>query len=215
MLSSIGQVIGSVFKWEGCTEMFIQEDCYHNPEVVKMEFQAAQGQLAWLGSRNHETSHHLALVEWELKHLWVMVRLEQKYLHHLIKEHLAPLQSSISLSSCQCAIVGDFQQSPIPASFWDLHTSVSIGPGSPPPLKSCLSEASFISFWEELNTIIDPEVLPVQLQGGMSNEAKVAASEDSEEAWEDVSEGGTGGGGSGGEDILWCVWMSKMFCGSS
>ena len=117
MLSSIGQVIGSVFKWEGCTEMFIQEDCYHNPEVVKMEFQATQGQLAWLGSRNHETSHHLALVEWELKHLWVMVRLEQKYLHHLIKEHLAPLQSSISLSSCQCAIVGDFQQSPIPASF--------------------------------------------------------------------------------------------------
>ena len=42
---------GSVFKWDGNTESFIQEECYHIPDVVKMEFQVAQGQLAWLASR--------------------------------------------------------------------------------------------------------------------------------------------------------------------
>ena len=79
-----------------------------------MEFQAAQGQLAWVASWGHQTSDHLASVEWELKHLWVMVQLEQKYICHLIKEHLAPLQRSIPSPSCQYAIVGDFSQSPIP-----------------------------------------------------------------------------------------------------
>ena len=72
-LSSIGQVSGSLFKWDGVTEGFVQEDCYHVRDVVKMEFQAAQGQLAWLAGRGQETSHHMASVEWELKRLWVMV----------------------------------------------------------------------------------------------------------------------------------------------
>ena len=108
---------GSIFKWDGLTEGFVQEECYHVPEVVKMEFQAAQGQLAWLVSRSRETSDHMASIEWELKHLWVMVRLEQKYLCHLIKEHLVPLQHSHHLSSCQCSIMGNFGQSPIPTSF--------------------------------------------------------------------------------------------------
>ena len=98
----------SIFRWDGSTEDFIQEDNYHIPEVVKSEFQAVQNQLAWMVSRGHETSHHLASVEWELKHLWVMVRLEQKYTCHLIKEHLAPLQRTFPSSACQCSIVGDF-----------------------------------------------------------------------------------------------------------
>ena len=110
-------VSGSIFRWDGVNEGFVQEECYHVPEVVQMEFQAAQGQLAWIVSRSQDTSDHLASIEWELKHLWVMVQLEQKYLRHLIKEHLAPLQSALPSSSCQCAIVGDFIQSPIPASF--------------------------------------------------------------------------------------------------
>ena len=152
-VTSIGQVVNLVFQWRGDTEDFIQEDCYHIPEVVKSEFQAAQNQLAWIASRGHKTSHCLASVEWELKCLWVMVRLEQKYMCYLIKEHLAPLQCTIPSSSCQCAMVGDFRQSPIPGSFRDLHSSVSIGPDSPPPLKSCSDDSSFISFGEELNAI--------------------------------------------------------------
>ena len=107
-MTSIGQVVDSIFRWDGSTEDFIQEDNYHIPEVVKSEFQAVQNQLAWMVSRGHETSHHLASVEWELKHLWVMVRLEQKYTCHLIKEHLAPLQRTFPSSACQCSIVGDF-----------------------------------------------------------------------------------------------------------
>ena len=166
----------------------MQEECYHVPDVVKMEFQAVQCQLAWLANRGQETSHHLASVEWELKHLWVMVRLEQKYLCHLTKEHLGPLQCSSSSATCQCAILGDFRQSPIPASFRDLHTSVSIGPDSPPPLESCSSRDSFISFWEELNAIVDSKVSTLKLQGGALHEAEVATLQDSEEAWEDVSE---------------------------
>ena len=107
---------GSVFKWDGFNEVFIKEEYYHVPEVVQMEFQAAQGQLAWLASQVQETSDHVALVEWELKHLWVMVRLEQKYLRHLIREHLVPLQHS-NPSPCQCAIMCNFGSSPIPSSF--------------------------------------------------------------------------------------------------
>ena len=122
-MTSIGQVVDSIFRWDGYIEDFTQEDSYHHPEVVKSEFQATQNQLAWVASRGHETSHHLASVEWELKHLWVAFRLEQKYTRHLIKEHLAPLQCSISSSSCQCPIVGNFRQSPIPASFEELHRS--------------------------------------------------------------------------------------------
>ena len=73
MVSSVGQVLDSFFRWDGGTENFVQEDCYHIPEVVKSKFQAMQNQLAWVASRGHETSHHLASVEWELKRLWVMV----------------------------------------------------------------------------------------------------------------------------------------------
>ena len=74
-----------------------------------------------------DTSDHLAFVEHELKSLWVQVRLERKYLHHLIKEHVLYLQSSNSSSCCQCPILGDFRQSPIPALFRDLHSEVSSG----------------------------------------------------------------------------------------
>ena len=198
-LSSIGQVCGSTFRWDGSTETFIQEECYHILDVVKMEFQAAQGQLAWLANRGQETSHHLASVEWELKHLWVMVRLEQKYLCHLIREHLAPLQHSLSSLACQCATLGDFRQSPIPGSFQDLHSLVSIGPDSPPPLESCSDKDSFISFWEELNSISVSAVSAVKQEDSPSDEVEASDAETSEEAWEDVDSCGSGGGGSGGE----------------
>ena len=200
-LFSIRQVSGSIFRWEGSTESFVQEECYHIPDVVKMEFQAAQSQLAWLASRGQETSDHVVSVEWELKRLWVAVRLEQKYIRHLIKEHLAPLQRSSSSTACQCAIVGDFKQSPIPTSFQDLHSLVLIGPGSPPPLKSCSSKDSFDSFWEELNTIIEAEVSPVQQEGGSLHEAEGSDEEASEEAWEDINSCHSGGGSSGREDV--------------
>ena len=85
--------------------------------MVKMEFQAAQGQLAWLVSWGQETSDHVMSVEWELKCLWVVVQLEQKYLRHLIREHLLPLQCSFTSTTCQCSIVGNFRESPIPGSF--------------------------------------------------------------------------------------------------
>ena len=166
-----------------------------------MEFQATQNQLAWVASRGHETSHHLALVEWELKCLWVMVRLEQKYMCHLIKEHLAPLQHTTSQPSCQCPIVGDFQQSLVPASFRELNTEVSSGHASPPPLKSCSSRDSFISFWEEVNAIVDPEMPTVEQESGLLHEVEASDAEASEEAWEDVSEGCTGGGSSGREAV--------------
>ena len=157
--------------------------------MVKSEFQATQNQFAWVASRGHETSHHLALVEWELKHLWIAFRLEQKYTRHLIKEHLAPLQHSISLSSCQCPIVGNFRQSPIPASFRELHAEVLSGHASPPALESCSSRDSFVSFWEELNAIVGAEVSPVEQEDGLSHEVEASDAEASEEAWEDVSEG--------------------------
>ena len=155
-------------------------------------------QLACLASRGQETSDHMASMEWELKCLWVMVQLEQKYLRHLIKEHLVPLQHSCSSTSCQCSIVGNFGQSPVPASFRDLHSEVLSGHASPPPLESCLSRDSFVSFWEELNTIVEAKVPSIKQEGSLSNEAKASASEDSEEAWEDISEGGSGGGSEGG-----------------
>ena len=161
-----------------------------------MEFQEVQGQLAWLASRGNKMSDDVAPVEWELKCLWVMVQLEQKYLRHLIKEHLVPLQRSFPSSIFQCAIVGDFIQSPIPASFQDLHSLVSSGHDSPPPLESCSSRDSFVSFWEELNAIVEAEVPPLKSQGGSSHEAEVATLEDSEEAWEDVDSCGSGGSGS-------------------
>ena len=122
-------------------------------------------------------------------------------MRHLIKEHVLYLQSSNSLSCCQCPILGDFQQSPIPALFRDLHSEVSSGHVSPPPLESCSSRDSFVSFWEELNAIIETKVSPIKQEGGSSDEVEAATSEDSEEAWEDVGEGSPGGGGSGGEGL--------------
>jgi hypothetical protein len=201
MVSSVGQVTGSLFRWDGKTETFHQEDNYAAPEVVKMEFQAAQNQLAWVADRGQGTSNKLASVEWELKRLWVQVRLEQKYLRHMIEEHLVPLQRGISVpfTGCQCPIVGNFGQSPVPASFVDLHSEVVYGPDGPPSLESVSSTDSFVSFWEELNAIPETEVQTFEQEGGSSHEIEVADEETSEEAWEDVSSGGSGGGSNGGE----------------
>ena len=189
----MGQVGTWILRWDGKTEDF-QEECYNIPDIVQDEFQAIQGQIAWVARRGQDTSDHLAFVEHELKCLWVQVHLEQKYLHHLIKEHIFPLQSSIPSSSCQCPIVGDFRQSPIPALFRDLHTEVSSGHVSPPPLESCSSDGSFVSFWEELNSIMEAKVSPVKLQV-----TEVEDEEASEEAWEDVAEGSVEGGSVRGE----------------
>ena len=163
------------------------------------EFQAVQGQIAWVARRGQDTSDHLAFVEHELKSLWVQVHLEQKYLHHLIKEHVLYLQSSNSSSCCQCPILGDFKQSPIPALFRDLHSEVSSGHVSPPPLESCSSRDSFVSLWDDLNTIISPMVSSIKQEGGTLNEVEVADEETSKEEWEDVGEGNDGGSSEGGE----------------
>ena len=138
---SVGQVGTGVLRWNGITEDF-QEECYHVPDIVQNEFQAVQGQIAWVARRGQDTSDHLAFVEHELKSLWVQVHLEQKYLRHLIKEHVLYLQSSTPSACCQCPILGDFRQSPIPALFRDLHSEVSSGHVSPPPLESCSSRDS-------------------------------------------------------------------------
>ena len=196
----MGQVGIRLLRWNGRTEDF-QEECYNVPDVVQDEFQAVQGQIAWVARRGQDISDHLAFMEHELKLLWVQVHLEQKYLRHLIREHVLALQSSNPASSCQCPILGDFRQSPIPALFRDLHSEVSSGHVSPPPLESCSSRDSFVSFWEELNAIIDTKMSPIKQEGGSSNEAEAATLEDSEEAWEDVGEKSFGGGGSGGEGL--------------
>ena len=47
-------------------------------------------------------------------------------------------------------------------------------------------------------TIIKAKVPSIKQEGGSLNEAEVATSQDSEEPWEDVSEGGPGGSGHGG-----------------
>ena len=185
-------------EWD--TEDF-QEECYHVPDIVQDEFQAVQGQIAWVARRGQDTSNHLAFVEHELKSLWVQVRLEQKYLRHLIKEHLLYLQSSNSSACCQCPILGDFRQSPIPALFRDLHSEVLSGHGSPPPLESQSTSESFVSFWDELNAIVSPTMPPIKQEGGPSNEAEDSDVEASEEEWEDVGEGDVGGGSEGGESI--------------
>ena len=158
-----------------------------------------QGQIAWVARRGQDTSDHLAFVEHELKSLWVQVRLEQKYLRHLIKEHVLYLQSSNSSACCQCPILGDFRQSPIPALFQDLHSEVSSGHGSPPPLESQSTSESFISFWDELNAIVSPTLSPVKQEGGSSNEVEGADEETSEEEWEDIGEGDDGGSCEGGK----------------
>ena len=168
---------------------------YNSPDIVEDEFQATQGQIAWVARRGQDTSDHLAFVEHELKMLWVQVHLEQKYLRHLIKEHLLPLQSYKFSDACQCGIVGDFPASPIPALFRDLHTEVLLGHGSPPPLKSCSSDSSsFVSFWDELNAIVEPKVPSVKSQDGKKDGSEVEDEEDGEEAWEDVGEEDPEGG---------------------
>ena len=200
----MGQVGTWVLRWDGKTEDF-QEECYNSPDVVRDEFQAVQGQVAWVARRGQDTSDHLAFMEHELKSLWVQVHLEQKYLRHLIREHNLALQSSNPTSSCQCPILGDFRQSPIPALFRDLHSEVSSGHVSPPPLESCSSRDSFFSFWEELNAIVLPMVSSVQQEGGSSNEVEGSNEETSEEAWEDAGEGDDGGSVDGGEGVSRCV----------
>ena len=197
---SVGQVGIRLLRWNGITEDF-QEDCYNVPDVVRDDFQSTQGQIAWVARRGQDTSDHLAFVEYELKSLWVQVRLEQKYLRHLIKEHVLYLQSSTPSACCQCPILGDFRQSPIPALFRDLHSEVSSGPGDPPPLESCPSRDSFVSFWDELNSIVSPTLLPVKQKGGSPDEVEGSDAETSEEEWEDVGEGDAGGSGKGGEGV--------------
>ena len=191
---SVGQVGTRLLRWDGVTEDF-QEDCYNVPDVIKDELQSTQGQIAWVARRGQDTSDHLAFVEYELKSLWVQVRLEQKYLRHLIKEHLLYLQSSTPSACCQCPILGDFRQSPIPALFRDLHSEVSSGHGGPPPLESCSSDSdSFVSFWNELNSIVEPEVPPVGPQDTKEDGSEVEDEEASEESWEEVDEGSVEGG---------------------
>ena len=196
----MGQVGTRLLRWDGVTEDF-QEECYNIPDIVQDEFQAVQGQIAWVARRGQDTSDHLAFVEHELKSLWVQVRLEQKYLRHLIKEHVLFLQSSNSSSCCQCPILGDFRQSPVPALFRDLHSEVLSGHGSPPPLESQSTSESFVSFWDELNAIISPTLSPVKQEGGSSNEVEGPDEEASEEEWEDIGEGDDGGSGKGGEGV--------------
>ena len=209
----MGQVGTWVLRWDGKTEDF-QEECYNIPDIVQDEFQAVQGQIAWVARRGQDTSDHLAFMEHELKSLWVQVRLEQKYLCHLIKEHVLYLQSSNSSLYCQCPILGDFRQSPIPALFRDLHSEVSSGHASPPALESCSSRDSFVSFWEELNAIVEAEVPTVEQGGSSLNEVEGPTLQDSEEAWEDVSKGGSGGSGKRGEGNAQCVWVLGLFCRS-
>ena len=172
-----------------------QAEHYNHPDTVEDEFQATQGQIAWVARRGQDTSDHLAFVEHELKTLWVQVRLEQKYLRHLIKEHLLPLQSYKFSDTCQCEIVGNFPASPVPALFRDLHTEVLFGHERPPPLESISTDSSsFLSFWEELNAIVEPTVPSVKSQDGEKDGSEVEDEEDGEEAWEDVGEGDSEGG---------------------
>ena len=91
--------------------------------------------------------------------------------------------------ACQCSIIGDFQASPIPTLFQDLHSEISSGHGDPPPLKSCSSDdSSFVSCWDGF-TLVEAEVLSVELQGGKEDDSEVEDEETGEEAWEDVGEG--------------------------
>ena len=196
----MGQVGIRLLRWDGITEDF-QEECYNVPDIVQDEFQAVQGQIAWVARRGQDTSDHLAFVEHELKSLWVQVRLEQKYLCHLIKEHVLYLQSPTPSACCQCPILGDFRQSPIPALFRDLHSEVLSGHVSPPPLKSCSSRDSFVSFWDKLNAIVLPTLPAIKQEDSPSDEVEGSDEEASEEEWEDVGEGGDGGSGKGGEDV--------------
>ena len=197
---SVGQVGTSLLRWNGVTEDF-QEDAYNVSDVIRDDFQSSQGQIAWVARRGQDTSDHLAFVEYELKSLWVQVRLEQKYLRHLIKEHLLYLQSSTPSVCCQCPILGDFRQSPIPALFRDLHSEVSSGHNDPPPLESCSSDSdSFVSFWNELNAIVEPAVSSLGPQDGKKDGSEGEDEEASEEAWEDVGEGSVEGSSTGRKD---------------
>ena len=196
----MGQVGTWLLRWNGITENF-QEECYNVPDIVQDEFQAVQGQITWVARRGQDTSDHLAFVEHELKSLWVQVRLEQKYLRHLIKEHVLHLQSSTPSVCCQCPILGDFRQSPIPTLFRDLHSEVSSGHVGPPPLESCSSRDSFVSFWDELNAIVSPTLSPIKQEGGPLDEVEGSDEEASEEEWEDVGEGSDGGSSKGGEGV--------------
>ena len=97
----MGQVGIHLLRWNGRTEDF-QEECYNVPDVVQDEFRAVQGQIAWVARRGQDTSNHLVFVEHELKSLWVQVHLEQKYLRHLIKEHV--FVRATLLFGSQCAV---------------------------------------------------------------------------------------------------------------
>ena len=94
--------------------------------------------------------------------------MEQKYLHHLIKEHILYLQSSNSSACCQCPILGDFRQSLIPALFRDLCSEVSSGHVSPPPLESCVSVFIFNPFFNHFYRPTCPTVPTLSLCFPMS-----------------------------------------------
>ena len=52
----MGQVGTRVFRWNGVTEDF-QEECYNVPDIVQDEFQAVQGQIAWVARRGQCHGH--------------------------------------------------------------------------------------------------------------------------------------------------------------
>ena len=118
-----------------------------------------------------------------------------------MSDNVLYLQSSTPSACCQCPILGDFRQSPIPALFRDLHSEVSSGHVSPPPLESCSSRSSFISFWEKLNAIVSPTLSSVKQEGSSANEVEDSDAQTSEEEWEDTGEGDDGGSVKGGEVV--------------
>ena len=62
-------------------------------------------------------------------------------------------------------------------------------------MTSCSSDSdSFVSFWNELNSIVEPEVPSVGPQDGKEDGVEVEDEEASEEAWEEVGEGSVEGG---------------------
>ena len=61
------------------------------------------------------------------------------------------------------------------------------------------SSDSFVSFWEELNSIPKAEVLSLQQEGVSAHEAESSDAEASEEAWEEVGSGSSGGSSVWGE----------------
>ena len=90
---SVGQVGTWVLRWNGITEDF-QEECYNVPDIVQDEFQAVQGQIAWVARRGQDTSDHLAFMEYELKSLSHPYRRPARMQLTSISKIVATLQDS-------------------------------------------------------------------------------------------------------------------------